>query len=143
MISRVIDRFTSWTSAQYCNDRITFLRFPRSHWECFLLRFKIEADDLEIFASFICLLSYKQICLHSHYMRRYWFYVKIHFRNFRPGVNGHNSRSNYRIELSFGIFYRSRKSKCKFVNQPHLTKIVKMKAFFVLSKFFFFLKSKI
>ena len=42
-----------------------------------------------------------------------------------------NSRLNYLFELSFGILYRSRKSKDKFVNQPHPTKIVKIGAFFM------------
>ena len=49
-----------------------------------------------------------------------------------------NSRKNYRIELSFGILSRSRKSKNKFVNQSHPTKIIKIGAFFVFLK-----KSKI
>ena len=48
------------------------------------------------------------------------------------------SRWNYRIGLSFGILYRSRKSKDKLVNQSHPTTIVKIKAFFV-----FLRKSKI
>ena len=45
-----------------------------------------------------------------------------------------NSRWNYRIELSFGILYQSRKSKDKFANQTHPTKIVKIEAFFVFLK---------
>ena len=40
--------------------------------------------------------------------------------------------------MNFGTLYRSRKSKDKFVNQPHLTKIVKIETFFVFLK-----KSKI
>ena len=35
---------------------------------------------------------------------------------------------------SLGILYRSRKSKDEFVNQPHLTKIVKIRAFLVFWK---------
>ena len=54
-----------------------------------------------------------------------------------------NFRNNHRIKLSFGILYQSRKKKDKFVNQPHLIKIVKMRAFFVFLKFFYFEKSKI
>ena len=45
-----------------------------------------------------------------------------------------NSRYNYRIELSFGILYWSRKSKDEFVKQPHPIKIVEIRAFFVFSK---------
>ena len=41
-----------------------------------------------------------------------------------------NSRKNYRIESSFGILYRSRKSKGEFVNQPYPAKIVEIRAFF-------------
>ena len=40
-----------------------------------------------------------------------------------------NSPYNHQIELSFGILYRSQKSKGKFVNQPHPTKIVKIREF--------------
>ena len=45
-----------------------------------------------------------------------------------------NSRWNYRTELSFVILYRSRKSKDKFVNQSHRTKIVKIRAFLIFLK---------
>ena len=48
-----------------------------------------------------------------------------------------NARQNYQIGLSLGTLYRSRKSKDKFVNQPHLTKIEKSRPFF-----FVFEKSK-
>ena len=45
--------------------------------------------------------------------------------------------------MRFDIFYRSRKRKDKFVNQPHPTKTVKIRAFFVFSKKNFLKKSKI
>ena len=94
---------------------------------------------------------------HAHHMRKYWFHVKNHFQNFHKififwdplnqkkrflrkclsvGRIFDNSRQNYRIELSFGILNQSRKSKDKFVNQSHPTKIVKIGSFFVFLKFF-------
>ena len=49
----------------------------------------------------------------------------------------HNSRSNYQIEFSFGTLYRSRKSKDKFVNQPHPIKIEGLSTTFVFLKITF------
>ena len=49
-----------------------------------------------------------------------------------------SEKTVFTIELSLGTLYRSRKSKDKFVNQPHPTKIEKIRAFFV-----FLRKSKI
>ena len=46
----------------------------------------------------------------------------------------HNSRQNYQIELSCGTLYRSRKSKNKFVNQPHPIKIAGLSTTFVFLK---------
>ena len=49
----------------------------------------------------------------------------------------HNSRQNYQIELSFGTLYRSKKSKDKFVNQPHPIKIEGLSTTFVFLKIIF------
>ena len=68
--------------------------------------------------------------LHSHQMRRYWFYLKNHFQN-------------YRIVSSYVILYRSIKSKDKFINQSYPTKIVWIRAFFVFLKFFLWKRQKL
>ena len=42
----------------------------------------------------------------------------------------------YRNRLKFGKFLENREKKDEFVNQPHSTKIVKIRALFVFKKFF-------
>ena len=106
--------------------------------------------------------SWNNFFTFSSWMRRYWFYVKNDFRNFHQiftfwdplsqkqgflrkclsvclsvGRVRHNSRQNYQIELSFGTLYRSRKSKDKFVNQPHPIKIKGWSTTFVFLKIIF------
>ena len=56
-----------------------------------------------------------------------------------------NSRQDYQIGLSLVTLYRSRRSKDKFVNQPHLTKIEKTRPFFTFSswmrRYWFYVKN--
>ena len=96
--------------------------------------------------------------LHSHHMRRYWFYMINHIRNFHEIFtfwNPLNQKKRFlekclfvwrlwtrklSIELSdwMDIWHTSRGSKKKyeFDHQPHPTKIVEIRAFFMVSKFF-------
>ena len=91
----------------------------------------------------------------SSWMRRYWFYVKndskfsSNLYVLRPpesekmvftkvfvslSIRRLWITLNRIIGLSFGILYRRPKSKDEFINQPHPTKIVKIRAFFEFLK---------
>ena len=57
-------------------------------------------------------------------------YLEIYEPRIFKGI----SATTLGTELRFGKLYRRRKSKDKFVNQSHPTKIVNIRAFFVFLK---------
>ena len=147
-----------WTTIFYTKWFLNFCHFViHLLWMAVFFTAKIQIYDFFTFSS---------------WMRRYWFYVKNDFRNFHQiftfwdplsqkkwflrkclsvclsaclsvvGRVRHNSRQNYQIELSFGTLHRCRKSKDKFVNQPHPIKIEGLSTTFVFLKITFWKNKK-
>ena len=124
-------------SVTIIHDKIFFLSsnfFPRSS-SLFILEKKILMNYMIIKNYFYFLIIWKGI---SFMWKNTWNFHQI-FTFWDPlSQKKWFLRKSFRIGLKSGTYFENPKRKNEFVKQPHPTKIVKSRAFFVFEFFFFF-----